>query len=80
MHAPDWPMANYFDSQYTQLFFSLSLQLNNFAHLLLLFGVVVFLMNGVCSCNAIAIHTWNYIHCHIYDRTKMIVDNQSVKL
>ena len=33
----------YIDSQYTQLFFSLSLQHNDFAHLFPLFDIVVFL-------------------------------------
>ena len=37
-------------SQYTQLFFSLSLQCNDFAHLFPLFGIIVFPMKGVHSC------------------------------
>ena len=37
VHAADWPVTNYLDSQYTQLFFSLSLQHNDFAYLLPLF-------------------------------------------
>ena len=35
-------MANYLDSQYTQLFFSLSIQHKDFVHLLPLFDTIVF--------------------------------------
>ena len=32
IHTADWPVVNYLDFQYTQQFFSLSLQHNDFAH------------------------------------------------
>ena len=81
-------MANYLDSQYTQLFFSLLLQHNNFAHLLPLFGIVVFPMKGVRNpfmhkIVMLAVHVWNStantFTVTIYDCTKT-VDDQFIKV
>ena len=71
-HAADWPMVNYLDSQYTQLFFSLMLQ-----------NIMILLICSSHWCNASHLcmeHFFNTSIFTICDCSKAIVDDQSIKL
>ena len=86
----NWPVANYLDFQYTQQFFSLSLQYNDFAHscFLSLASYIAFsyerspLSHNIKMLAPRTELYFNEIHAlsRFMTARKQIVDDQSIKL